>query len=78
MPDAADAAVIGRLSNLGRFLPLLIAVAMGAGLAHVLIEQVLEHRVRTLVAHGTDVGQVVGDGVQLRLLRIQAGLGDPK
>ena len=33
---------------------------------------------RTLEAVGADVGEVVGDDVELRLLRIEAGLGNPE
>ena len=47
-------------------------------LPHVLVDQVFKHRLRTLVAVGTHVGQVVRDHVHLRLLRIQTGLGNPQ
>ena len=54
-------------------------VAAGrAGLAQVLVHQVLEDHAAALVAVGADVGQVVGDGVQLELLAFHAGLGDPQ
>jgi len=48
-----------------------------ARLADGLIQQVLEHCTRALEAAGADVGEVVGNHVHLRLLRIQTGLGNP-
>src|SRR5690606_34189223 len=47
-----------------------------AGLADVLVHQVLEHGAAPLVAVGADVGEVVRDGIQLGLLGLEAGLGD--
>jgi hypothetical protein len=41
---------------------------LAPGLAQVLVNQVLEHRVAALEAVGADVGEVVRDGVQLGLL----------
>jgi hypothetical protein len=52
--------------------------AGGAGLAQVLVHQVLEHHAPALVAVGADVGEVVRDGVQLGLLAFHPGLGDPQ
>ncbi len=52
--------------------------AVGPGLADVLVHQVLEHHVRLLEAVGRGVGEVVRDGVQLRLLGFHAGLRDPQ
>jgi hypothetical protein len=49
---------------------------LAAALAQVLIDQVFEHRAAALEAGGAHVGQVVGDHVELRLLRVEAGLGD--
>ena len=47
-------------------------------LPHVLVDQVFKYGLRTLVAIGAHVGQVVRDHVHLRLLRIQTGLGNPQ
>ena len=51
---------------------------LGAGLAQGLVEQVFEHRARTLEAVGADVGQIVRNHVEARLLRIEPGTGHPK
>ena len=55
-----------------------LLAAGGAGLAQVLVHQVLEHRVRTLVAVRRHVGEVVRDGVQLRLLGLHSRLRNPQ
>jgi hypothetical protein len=60
----------------GRQLCLLRRV--GACLAHVLVQQVLERNTRALEAVRADVGEVVGNHVELRLLRVEAGLADPE
>ncbi len=52
--------------------------AGGAGLAQGLVEQVLEHRPRPLEAVGADVGEVVRGDVELGLLGIEAGSGNPE
>ena len=52
--------------------------AAGAGLAQRLVHQVLEHGTRALEAAGADVGEVVGDDIELRLLRAQSGLRNPQ
>ena len=49
-----------------------------AGLAQVLVEQILENRPRTLEAVGRYVGEVVGDDIELGLLGIEAGAGNPE
>jgi len=49
-----------------------------AGLAHVLVQQVLEHRTRLLEAVGADVGEVVGDDVEVGLLGFETGFCDEK
>ena len=49
-----------------------------AGLAHVLVQQVLEDRAVALEAGGVDVGEVVRNDRHARLLRIEAGLGNPQ
>ena len=49
-----------------------------AGLAQVLVHQVLEHDAGALEAVGAHVGEVVRHGVQLGLLAFHAGLGDPQ
>src|SRR6185312_1439472 len=51
---------------------------VGARLAQRLVEEILEHRARALEAGRVDVGEVVGDDVDLRLLRVEAGLGNPE
>ena len=49
-----------------------------ARLAHVLVKQILELRVGALVAVGADVGQVLRNGVELHLLRIETGCRNPE
>src|SRR5213079_3148616 len=51
------------------------AGARGRARAHQLLELVLERGPRCLVAHGVDVGQVVGRDVEHDLLGLQAGNG---
>jgi hypothetical protein len=51
---------------------------LGTRLAHGLVQQILEHRPRPLEAVGADVGQVVGNDVQVGLLGVEAGLGNPE
>jgi len=48
-----------------------------AGLLDVLIQQVLEHGAITLETRGVDVGQVVGDHVHARLLRVETCFSYP-
>jgi hypothetical protein len=55
-----------------------LAGAGGSGLAQVLVHQVLEHHAAALEPVGSDVGEVVRNGVQLGLLAFHAGLGDPQ
>jgi hypothetical protein len=69
-----DGAHAGADLQAGRQLRLLRG--LGAGLAHVLVQQVLEHGTRLLEAVGADVGEVVRDDVEVGLLRFEAGLGD--
>ena len=47
------------------------------GLPHVLIQQIFEHGAVALEARGVDVGQVVLDNRQARLLRVQTGFRYP-
>src|SRR5690606_23994615 len=54
-----------------------VVVVLCAGLTLDLIKQIFEDDPIALEAHGVDVGQVVGDRLQLRLLRLHAGLADP-
>ena len=54
-----------------------VGTHLGAGLAQVLVEHVLEAGAVALEAGRVDVGQVVRDDRHARLLRIQAGLGNP-
>ena len=49
-----------------------------ADLAHVLVQQVFEHRAAFLEAVGADVGEVVGRDREVRLLRVESGLGCPQ
>src|SRR5690606_18321170 len=49
-----------------------------ANLAHVLIQQLLEHRAALFVTRGIDVGEVVGRDGHARLLRIESGFGGPQ
>jgi hypothetical protein len=54
-------------------------VAAGrADLAQAVVHQVLEDHAAALEAAGADVGQIVGDGVQLELLALHAALGNPQ
>ena len=48
------------------------------GWRNCLVEQVLEHRALALEAVGVDVGEIVGDHVDVELLRVEPGLGDPQ
>ena len=64
----------GPLQATGRDLD--VAVKGQGWLAHVLVQQVLEHGARLLKAGGADVGEVVRDDVEIGLLGFQAGLGD--
>jgi hypothetical protein len=55
-------------------------VVVGALRARLLldrVEQVFEHHAVALEADRVGVGQVVGDGLQLQVLRLHAGLADP-
>ena len=47
-------------------------------LADGLVKQILEDGARALEAIGADVGQIVGDHVQARLLGIETGTGNPE
>ena len=47
----------------------------GAGLDHVLVEQVLELRAAGLIAGGIRVGKVVGDVIHVELLRVHSAGG---
>jgi hypothetical protein len=55
-----------------------VRTGLTASLPNVLVQHVLEYRTITLEAGGVDVGQVVGNDRHARLLRIQAGLGNPQ
>jgi hypothetical protein len=55
----------------------IVVGALGAGLLLDGIEQVFEDHAVLLEAHGVGVGQVVGDGLQLGVLRLHTGLADP-
>ena len=55
-----------------------LVAARRAGLAHVLVHQVLELGARALVAVGRDVGEVVRGVVQLGLLGLHPGLRNPQ
>jgi hypothetical protein len=52
--------------------------AVGSDLAQVLVNQVFENRIAALETIGGDIGQVVGNDVQLGLLGFHAGFGDPE
>jgi hypothetical protein len=51
---------------------------LGTRLSQRLVEEVLEHGARLLESVRVDVGQVVGDDVELGLLRVEPGLGYPE
>jgi hypothetical protein len=65
----ADLQTIGNLRRLRR---------LRSRLAQGLIEQVGENAARLLEAVGADVRQVVGNDVDLHLLRVEAGTGGPE
>ncbi len=57
---------------------LCVLAALAAGLAYILIQQILEQGARTLETGGIDIGQVVADDRQTILLGLETGLGNPK
>src|SRR3569833_2986490 len=71
--NAKDVAIQGN-----GFFQLRLLGRLRAGLADGLIQQVLDHGTRALEPAGADVGEVVGNHVHLRLLRIQTGFGNPQ
>ena len=50
---------------------------LAAGLAHVLVQQVFKNRAVALKARGVHVGQVIGNHIHARLLRVEARFGHP-
>src|SRR5690606_15767698 len=52
--------------------------ARRAHLPHILVQQILEHRARLLVAGGVRVGEIIGGHGHAGLLRIETGLGCPE
>ena len=54
-----------------------IGAGLAARLTHILIEQVFKNGANTFVSCCRYVGQVIGDGVQIALLRIHACFGNP-
>jgi len=54
-----------------------VGCGLSTCLANILIEQIFKYRAVALEARGRYVGQVIGNDVHARLLRVQAGLGNP-
>ncbi len=51
---------------------------LGADLAQVLVDQIVEHRPVPFEAGGVDIGEVVRDHGHVGLLGIESGFGDPE
>jgi len=56
---------------------LCVGAHLSSGLTQVLVQHVFERSTVAFESGGVDVGQVVGDDRHPRLLRVQAGFGNP-
>ena len=76
--DRADEAVRHAGADLHAGSDLRLLRRLRARLTQRLVEQILENRARPLEAVGTDVSQIVRNHIELGLLGIQAGTGNPQ